>query len=146
MNCALCGEVCCCPSEPVSSASSPVAALESTTTALEGTQKAAAGELDSSVESGVASESASEAAAEVADAPAWRDELSARLSRYRARRTPSVRGLPARPTTRTERRPRRAKRPTPRAEFSRFPRLLQRRVLVQSHSFQDIRQNTTFVL
>jgi uncharacterized RDD family membrane protein YckC len=43
MNCALCGEVCHCPSEPLPTA-------------------------------------------EAGDAPAWRDELSARLSRYRARR------------------------------------------------------------
>jgi uncharacterized RDD family membrane protein YckC len=50
---------------------------------------AASGALNSSVESAVASAPLAEAAREIAredDAPAWRDELSARLSRYRARR------------------------------------------------------------
>lgn len=88
MNCSLCGEVCCCPSGPVSSASSRVAAAESTTIAPE--VAAGAPDLHSSAESGGASESESEAvretAAAVADAPAWRDELAARLNRYRARR------------------------------------------------------------
>jgi uncharacterized RDD family membrane protein YckC len=90
MNCAVCGEVCRCPLEPVCSTASLVSALEPTTIAAECAETAAAGDLNSSVGAAVASGSESEAvrgaAAEVADAPAWRDELSARLNRYRARR------------------------------------------------------------
>jgi uncharacterized RDD family membrane protein YckC len=78
MNCPLCGEVCHCPSEPLPSASSLgipdpasgsplVAVLESNDLESKGTGPEVAELL-------------------AAEAPAWRDELSARLSRYRARR------------------------------------------------------------
>jgi hypothetical protein len=83
MNCPLCGEVCHCPSEPLPCASSLgipdpesgsplVAVLEST--ALESTALESKGPGPEVAE------------LLTAQAPAWRDELSARLSRYRARR------------------------------------------------------------
>ncbi len=90
MNCAVCGEVCCCSSGLVSSASSLVAALQPTTIVPNVAEVGAAGDPNSCVESARASGSESEAvrevASEVGDAPAWRDEVSARLNRYRARR------------------------------------------------------------
>jgi uncharacterized RDD family membrane protein YckC len=61
MNCPLCGEVCRCPLEPLPAA-------------LQGNADVEVSDLPV------------EAATEAADAPAWRDELSDRLSRYRARR------------------------------------------------------------
>jgi uncharacterized RDD family membrane protein YckC len=62
MNCPLCGEVCRCPLEPLPSA-------------------LAQGSADLEV-----SDLPVAAAPQVAEAPAWRDELSDRLNRYRARR------------------------------------------------------------
>jgi uncharacterized RDD family membrane protein YckC len=63
MNCLLCGEVCRCP-EPLPSALSQLRPAESS----------------------VVSDSSAEIVPQAPGAPAWRDELSARLSRYRARR------------------------------------------------------------
>ncbi len=81
MNCSVCGEVCCCPSEIVLSTTVPGAALES-----EKFESTMAPETDEIV--AAVPEASAEAARAVAgeEAPAWRDELSARLSRYRARR------------------------------------------------------------
>src|ERR1017187_1181294 len=61
MNCPLCGEVCRCPLEPLPAA-------------LQGNADVEVSDLPV------------EAVPQAADAPAWRDELSDRLSRYRARR------------------------------------------------------------
>jgi uncharacterized RDD family membrane protein YckC len=66
MNCLSCGEVCDCSPEPDLSAQRPSAA-------------------ESAAESAVESDSPA-VALEAASAPAWRDEVSARLVRYRARR------------------------------------------------------------
>jgi uncharacterized RDD family membrane protein YckC len=69
MNCPLCGEVCRCPLEPLPSA-------------LHGGDDA-----ESAGSSFVAASSLlADAVVQVADEPAWRDELSDRLNRYRARR------------------------------------------------------------
>ncbi len=96
MNCSLCGEVCRCPSEPLptavaqsspgaesGSASSFVAAL-----ATEGIDPEVTGMASEVpvVNSAAVSAVESDSTAPAQDAPAWRDELSARLSRYRARR------------------------------------------------------------
>lgn len=89
MNCPLCGEVCRCPSEPLPPASSQWgldaepghdAALES-----KGIDPEVA-EMNSAADRAVASDSPTEAVPQAGDAPAWRDELSDRLNRYRARR------------------------------------------------------------
>lgn len=66
MNCLLCGEACSCSPEPDLAAQRPEAA-------------------ESPLESAVESNSLA-VALEAANAPAWRDEVSARLIRYRARR------------------------------------------------------------
>jgi uncharacterized RDD family membrane protein YckC len=69
MNCPLCGEVCRCPLEPLPSA-------------LQGRD-----DLESAGSSLVAASSLpADAVVQAADEPAWRDELSDRLNRYRARR------------------------------------------------------------
>ena len=99
MNCPQCGDVCRCPLEPL-----PPALLQWTPdreagTALDAASpseemnpeaavvpRAEAGRLKSSEEASPGSDlPASDTAAQEA-APAWRDELSARLDRYRARR------------------------------------------------------------
>ena len=95
MNCPLCGEVCRCPLEPLPSASSQwrpdvepgpgsssADALEPEPDVAEAV--AAASDLDSPAESSATSHSPAEAVPAGGDA--WRDELSARLNRYRARR------------------------------------------------------------
>lgn len=69
MNCEKCGEVCSCPVEPIPG--EPLIGDRAPQV-----QTAAIQELESE-----------SAVSEVADAP-WRDELSARLNRYRARRKP----------------------------------------------------------
>ncbi len=69
MNCPLCGEVCRCPLEPLSSALQGSADVESA-----GSSILAASSLPA------------DAVLQAADEPAWRDELSDRLNRYRARR------------------------------------------------------------
>src|ERR1700689_2569169 len=73
MNCSLCGEVCRCPSEPV-----PDALKQCDPEAESSAAVAAAPDalIQDDQSRGVQTE----------DAPAWRDELHARLSRYRARR------------------------------------------------------------
>jgi uncharacterized RDD family membrane protein YckC len=69
MNCPLCGELCRCPLEPLPSA-------------LQGRD-----EVESAGSSFVAGSSLpAHAVLQAADEPAWRDELSNRLNRYRARR------------------------------------------------------------
>ena len=69
MNCPLCGEVCRCPLEPLPSA-------------LQGRD-----DLESAGSSFVAASSLpADTVLQAADEPAWRDELSDRLNRYRARR------------------------------------------------------------
>ncbi len=76
MNCLLCGEVCRCPSEPLPSA------------LLQGRPVSEAG-LGSSFDEVSESEAVGTEIAPMlaaGDASAWRDELSDRLSRYRARR------------------------------------------------------------
>jgi len=98
MNCPLCGEVCRCPLEPLppallqrrpdcepASGSSSVAAFESKpevgeAIAVEGS------DLNLRGDSSATSHPAAETLPEDGDAAAWRDELSARLNRYRARR------------------------------------------------------------
>src|SRR5580704_4398028 len=103
MNCPLCGEVCSCQPEPLPPASSqgmpvpesgcgpaisslPVSnALQSKRTEPEVAPMPAAEASDRDSEE-PAAPSESSAVAESLDAPAWRDELSARLNRYRARR------------------------------------------------------------
>jgi len=67
MNCPLCGEVCRCQSEPL-----PAALPQRAPDPESGPEVASASETGS--------------AAPVEDAAAWRDELSARVNRYRARR------------------------------------------------------------
>jgi hypothetical protein len=105
MNCSLCGEVCRCPSEPLPTAvaqrspeaesgstSSSVAALEPK--GIDPEVAGMAGEVpvvNSAAVSAVESDSTAALVPQVQDAPAqdaaaWRDELSVRLSRYRARR------------------------------------------------------------
>ena len=69
MNCPLCGEVCHCPLEPLSSALQGSADVESA-----GSSFLAASSLPA------------DAVLQAADEPVWRDELSNRLNRYRARR------------------------------------------------------------
>ena len=99
MNCALCGEVCRCPSEPLPSASS-----QRTPDHDQGPESPSAVALDAQwKDEQVVGENAAEARnsaeplpnlappsldpdSQAEDAPAWRDELSARLNRYRARR------------------------------------------------------------
>jgi uncharacterized RDD family membrane protein YckC len=61
MNCSLCGEVCRCPSEPLPSGLQGNLDVEAADFPVDGVPQAA-------------------------EAPAWRDELSDRLNRYRARR------------------------------------------------------------
>jgi uncharacterized RDD family membrane protein YckC len=69
MNCPLCGEICRCPLEPLPSA-------------LQGRD-----DVEPAGSSFVtASSLLADAVVQVADEPAWRDELSDRLNRYRARR------------------------------------------------------------
>ena len=103
MNCPLCGEVCSCQPEPLPPALSQrtltpdselgpgiVPALISNTLESKQTDPEVAYILDPdrhSDESAAPSDSSAEGAPEDSDAPAWRDELSARLNRYRARRT-----------------------------------------------------------
>lgn len=72
MNCPQCGEVCNCQPEPL-----PASLLPSSTPVGDATALIAGAELDPTGEA---------SAAEAEDAEAWRDELSARLTRYRARR------------------------------------------------------------
>jgi uncharacterized RDD family membrane protein YckC len=101
MNCSVCGEVCRCPLEPLPSAlsqSSPhaesgtassfVGALETKSVDQEVARISAAESagLDSTGESAATSDSPAESTAQAADTLAWRDELSDRLNRYRARR------------------------------------------------------------
>lgn len=98
MNCAQCGEVCRCHSEPL-----PTSLSQSSSAADSGGALAAAAELNwidpefggvpgaeasdsNASRDSVGSESSAEAVREVGDAEAWRDELSVRLNRYRARR------------------------------------------------------------
>jgi uncharacterized RDD family membrane protein YckC len=99
MNCALCGEVCRCPSEPLPSASS-----QRTPDLDPGPGSPSAVALDAPrKDEEFVGENASEARESAEslpnldqpsldpdspseDGPAWRDELSARLNRYRARR------------------------------------------------------------
>ncbi len=69
MNCSLCGEVCGCPLEPL-----PAALSQSRAADLAAGQEFLAEVVSQGYDS------------EAKDAPAWRDELSARLHRYRARR------------------------------------------------------------
>ncbi len=83
MNCSLCGEVCRCPSEPL-----PAALKQCDPKAESGAAVAAA--PNDAVKGvrvrGVQTEDVPTQGVQAQDAPAWRDELSARLSRYRARR------------------------------------------------------------
>jgi hypothetical protein len=78
MNCSLCGEVCRCPSEPVPAAlkqCDPKAESAAAVAVVPGDQVQVVQTLD-----------VQNQGAQAEDASAWRDELSARLSRYRARR------------------------------------------------------------
>jgi uncharacterized RDD family membrane protein YckC len=102
MTCSLCGEVCRCHQEPspsVLSASRPDARNRSAQSAApvsveeltveagtDSTSEHGFAEMSAATESGCDSESPAEAGANSEDNSAWRDELSARLNRYRARR------------------------------------------------------------
>lgn len=101
MNCSVCGEVCRCPLEPLPSAlsqwrpdsepgigTSGVAALETRSIDPEVAELSAAesADLNASEDSAAMSDSLTESAAQAGEVPAWRDELSDRLNRYRARR------------------------------------------------------------
>jgi uncharacterized RDD family membrane protein YckC len=96
MNCPLCGEVCRCPLEPLPSAlAQGRAEVESSSGAsfitASGPNAVDPGPATDSdpnpvVEPIAASDLAAGAVPQVAEAPAWRDELSDRLNRYRARR------------------------------------------------------------
>jgi uncharacterized RDD family membrane protein YckC len=78
MNCPLCGEVCHCQSEPLPSASAQ------RRPDLESRSPLASALGSNALESNWISPEVAELP--TADAPAWRNELSARLNRYRARR------------------------------------------------------------
>jgi uncharacterized RDD family membrane protein YckC len=85
MNCSLCGEVCRCPSEPLP------AALQQRDPEGESATAAAQLQAEQVQDEQVQDEQVHENRVETKqvqaeDAPAWRDELAARLSRYRARR------------------------------------------------------------
>jgi uncharacterized RDD family membrane protein YckC len=99
MNCALCGEVCHCPSEPLPSASSqrtpdldpgpgsePVVALDSPRKDEEFVGENAAEARNSAEPLPNLAPPSLDPDSQAEGAPAWRDELSARLNRYRARR------------------------------------------------------------
>jgi uncharacterized RDD family membrane protein YckC len=99
MNCPLCGEVCHCPSEPLPSASSQrtpdLDPGPSSPGALDAPRKDEEFAGDNAAEARNSSESSPNSTesspslhpdSPAEDAPAWRDELSARLNRYRARR------------------------------------------------------------
>jgi uncharacterized RDD family membrane protein YckC len=100
MNCALCGEVCRCPSEPLPSASSQrtpdldppgspsAVALDAPRKDEEFAGENAADARNSAESFPNLAESSLSLGpdSQAEDAPAWRDELSARLNRYRARR------------------------------------------------------------
>ena len=98
MNCPQCGEVCRCQSEPLpaswmqsspgaeSEKRSPLAAAEMKWIDPEGAGMPAIKASDSNVPLDPAATSDSLDEAGDADAEAWRDELSARLNRYRSRR------------------------------------------------------------
>lgn len=104
MNCSQCGEVCYCHSDPPPAeltrwrpdAESPLASAEELasssgpsllareTECVDG--EATAELVNSAAQSADLADEHAEAAADESDASAWRDELSARLNRYRARR------------------------------------------------------------
>jgi len=98
MNCPECGEVCRCQSEPLpaslmqsspgaeSEKRSPLATAEMKWIDPEGAGMPAVESSDSNVPLDLAPASDSSDESESADAEAWRDELSARLNRYRSRR------------------------------------------------------------
>jgi len=99
MNCPQCGDICRCPSEPLPSASPQWIIEPESGRALdaasapkvfepkaEGLLAAAVHDLNSAADSAPAPDDSAKDASQDADNPAWRDELSARLNRYRARR------------------------------------------------------------
>jgi uncharacterized RDD family membrane protein YckC len=98
MNCPLCGEVCRCPLEPLPPAPSQVrpdrlsgtassnAAIREQKSEVTEAVAAEGSDLSSAEDTAVTSRSPAEAGPEEGDVSAWRDELSARLNRYRARR------------------------------------------------------------
>jgi uncharacterized RDD family membrane protein YckC len=98
MNCPQCGEVCRCQSEPLraslmqsrpsvdSEKRSSLAAAEITWIDPEGAGMSAVESSDSNFPPDLAPAADSSEESESADAEAWRDELSARLNRYRSRR------------------------------------------------------------
>ena len=98
MNCPQCGEVCRCQSEPLpaplmqsspgveSQKRSPLAAAEMKWSDPEGAGMPAVESSDSNVPPDLAAASDSLDDSQDAEGEAWRDELSARLNRYRSRR------------------------------------------------------------
>ncbi len=99
MNCSQCGDVCRCPSEPIPSASlqgmtepdsgtALDAVVESKRTQPEAAEVPAAESRDpnSAADPTAASAVPADDAPQDGENPAWRDEISARLNRYRARR------------------------------------------------------------
>jgi len=96
MNCPLCGEVCRCPLEPLPSAwsqgraeiESSIGASFVTASRPNAVDPGSATDQDANPtpEPVTASDLPADAISQAAEAPAWRDELSDRLNRYRARR------------------------------------------------------------
>jgi uncharacterized RDD family membrane protein YckC len=80
MNCSLCGEVCRCPSEPL-----PAAIEQRDAEAAAGVAVAVGDQVHAQTQ-GVQTQDVQTQDAQTEDASAWRDELSARVNRYRARR------------------------------------------------------------
>src|SRR6266567_9585135 len=99
MNCPQCGDICRCPSEPLPSASPQWMTERESGRALDTAIdpkvfEPTAGQIfdarvhdpKSDVDSATAPDASAEDTSQDADNPAWRDEISARLNRYRARR------------------------------------------------------------